>query len=119
MRENECDELKNLLVLLKADKIIYEAKTGNKYSFIEHQSDKLFFKIPSQKSLKGFHRKSISDKQFCELLKKLITNKILTKNDFPFQDCRKSAFYGFVNLIIPKTFIKVHGFIKVIEDEKI
>lgn len=118
MKENQCDNLKNLLVLLYPDKIIYEAKTGNKYSFIEHQSDKLFFKIPSQKSLKGFHRKSISDKQFCKLLKKLIANKILTKNDFPFQDCRKSAFYGFINLIIPKTFIKVHGCIKMIENEK-
>lgn len=118
MRENQCNELKNLLVLLNPDEIIYEARTGNKYSFIEHLSDKLFFKIPSQKSLKGYHRKSISNKQFCELLKKLIANKILTKNDFPFQDCRKSAFYGFVNLITPKTFIKVHGFIKMIEDEK-
>lgn len=118
MKENQCDELKKLLIILKLDKIIYVTKTGNKYSFIEHQSDKLFFKIPSQKNFKGFYRKSISDKQFCELLKKLIVNKILTKNDFPFQDCRKSAFYGFVNLIIPKTFIKGNGYIKMIEDEK-
>jgi hypothetical protein len=47
MKENQCDNLKNLLVLLYPDKIIYEAKTGNKYSFIEHQSDK---KVVSSKN---------------------------------------------------------------------
>jgi hypothetical protein len=106
MIENQCDELNKLLGKLKPDIIIYEANSGNKYSFIEHKSKKLFFKIPSLKKLEVFYRKSITDKQFCELLKKLKTNKILTNEDFPFQDCRKSAFYGFVNYLFYDTFIK-------------
>jgi hypothetical protein len=106
MIENHCDELNKLLGKLEPNTIIYEANTGNKYSFIEHKSEKLFFKIPSLKNLEVFYRKSITDKQFCELLKKLIKNKILTKDDFPFQDCRKSAFYGFVNYLYYDTFIK-------------
>lgn len=106
MLENQCDELNKLLGKLKPDTIIYEVNSGNKYSFIEHKSEKLFFKIPSQKYLNTFYRKSITDKQFCELLKKLKINKILTNEDFSFHDCRKSAFYGFVNYLYHNTFIK-------------
>lgn len=114
-KENLCKELYELLKKLKPDTIIYETNRHNYFYFIAHIDGKLFFSIPKHKNSSIPYKKSVLDKQFCELLEKLIKKSILTKEDFPFQDCRKSAFYGFINILYPNRFIKKLGKILLIQ----
>ena len=104
--ENHCKELDELLKKLKPRTVIYVSNRGNKYHFIEFRNGKLFFDIPNHINSIRPYVKSITEEQFCELLKKLIKIKILIKEDFPFQDCRKAAFYGFVNQLYPNQYTK-------------
>lgn len=94
--EHHCKEILNLQKIIKKGSIIHVTNRGNVFRFIEFKNKKLFFSIPNHNDSVSPYIKSISEEQFCKLLKKIIQKKILTKDDFPFQDCRKSAFYGFL-----------------------
>lgn len=104
-----CNELIEPLKKLKPNKVIYTSGRGNDYLFSEYRNERLFFHIPNRSHKNAPYTKSLTAEQFCELLKKLLKEKVLVTNDFPFKDCRISAFYGFINILYPKTFIKTHG----------
>lgn len=111
--ENHYKEIDELLKKLKAGQIIYVTNKNNNFYFIEHRINKLFFSIPNHNNPSIPNIKSVSDEQFCKLLRELIKKKRLTTEDFPFKDCRKAAFYGFVNNLFPNTFIKTRGKISI------
>lgn len=98
--ENHCKSLFELLKTIKKDTIIHVTNRNNEFRFVEFRDNKLFFSIPNHITPQKPNIKSISEVQFCNLLEKLIEKKSLTKKDFPFQDCRKSAFYGFLHHLL-------------------
>ncbi len=98
--ENQCEGLSELLKNIKKGAIIHITNKGNYFYFVEFRDKKMFFSIPNHITPQKPNIKSISEEQFCNLLKKLIEKKTLTKEDFPFQDCRKSAFYGFLHHLL-------------------
>jgi predicted ribosome quality control (RQC) complex YloA/Tae2 family protein len=104
-----CEELKKLLEILKLNKEIYISGRENIYHFREYKDNKLFFYIPNRSNSEKPYSKSITVEQFCELLRKLLEKGRLITADFPFKDCRVSAFYGFVNLLYPNQYIKERG----------
>ena len=107
--KNQCKELEELLQKLESHCVIYTTSKGNDYHFIEYGNSKLFFDIPNHKNPETPYKKSITGQQLCELIIKLYKNKILLVEDFPFQDCRKAAFYGFVNVLSPNKVTKAKG----------
>ena len=100
MKNEYCKEILNLKKILKEGSIIHFTNRGNSFRFIEFKNEKLFFSIPNHNDSKSPYIKSISEEQFCKLLNKIIQKKILNKEDFPFHDCRKSAFYGFLHYLL-------------------
>lgn len=98
--KNYCKEIFDILKILNPGTTIHTTNRGNSFHFIEFRDGKLFFSIPNHKTPQNPNIKSITEVQFCILLEILIKNKTLIKEDFPFQDCRKAAFYGFVNQIL-------------------
>jgi len=98
--ENQCLIVLELLSKIEKGTIIHTTNRGNKFHFVEFRDRKLFFSIPNHITPQNPNIKSISEEQFCSLLKKLIEKNTLTKEDFPFQDCRKSAFYGFLHHLL-------------------
>ena len=107
--KNQCKKIEELLHKLEPHVIIYTTNKGNNYHFIEYRNNRLYFDIPNHKHPVSPYKKAITEQQFCGLLNKLQTNKILISEDFPFQDCRKAAFYGFVNILCPNKAIKARG----------
>ena len=104
-----CKELEELLKKLKPNEVIYISSKGNKYHFIEHRDRRFFFDIPNHSNPQSPFRKALTEEQLCKLLIILIKNKILTTNNFPFKDYRIAAFYGFINILYPKQYVKTKG----------
>jgi hypothetical protein len=97
--KSHCKELEELLKKLKKGKIIHETNKGNHFKFVEYRNHRLYFSIPCHKAPFKPYKKSITDEQFCKLIKKLLKKILITEN-FPFHDCRKSAFYGFAKIYL-------------------
>lgn len=107
--EKQCKELIKLLNILKRNDVIYISREEGRYLFREYRDNKLFFLIPKRANPNTFNSKSITAEQFCKLLQKLLQEDILYTSDFPFKDCRISAFYGFVNLLYPGRYKRTKG----------
>lgn len=100
--KDKCKELSVLIEKLRPKSIIHITRKSNYYHFIEYRNQKLFFDIPNHKSPNTPYKKSIPGDTFCKLINKLEKKSILINKDFPFNDCRKAAFYGFVNILYDK-----------------
>ena len=108
-----CKEIENLLIIIELNQIIYISNKGFEYCFIAYKKEKLFFSIPNHLNPSKPYIKSISKLIFCKLINKLLDEKKIESTDFPFQDCRKAAFYGYLNILYPSAYVKNGGIYKI------
>jgi hypothetical protein len=116
-KQTACKQFEELIKKLKPQKIIHTSNRGFNFHFLEYKNNRLYFNIPNHVSPKNPNKKSITDKQFCQLIIMLNKQKILRTSNFPFQDCRVAAFRGFLNILNSKSYINSRGIITLVKNK--
>jgi hypothetical protein len=121
---NQCKQI-------PSNELIYISKNGGKYYFggvrcRRKGRECIYYLVPNNikpeiPNIKGIEKEEL-EKLWKILKQKGIIKTDDIKTDFPelYNEggCCFAGFYGIINFIFPNTFIKVHGFIKMIENEK-
>lgn len=129
--ENLPNKIFNRCKQIPSNELIYISKNGGKYyfggvRFRRKGRECIYYLVPNNIKPEIPNIKGI-EKEELEKLWKILKYKGIIKTDdlrilFPELysegSCCITGFFGIINFIFPNTFIKVHGCIKMIEDEK-
>ncbi len=116
---------------IPSNELIYISRAGGKYyfggvRFRRKDRECIYYIIPNNKNQETPNIKGIEKEELEKLWKILKQKGIIKTDDFKIDfpelykegGCCFSSFFGIINFIFPNTFMKGHGYIKIIKNEK-